>query len=174
MKKIISVLVLAALMSVAAFAQKHEKGGKNKEEWRDKVRAEQVAFLTSELNLSEAEAQKFWPVYNDIQTSRRAAYKESFDAMKALEEGLQKGDAGDLLDKYIGTKKKIQDLDNESVDKYLKVLSKEKVAKLVLSQERFRHKQIGKLGGGPQGGRPGGPQGGPGRFNGRPMEDFDD
>lgn len=160
MKKIISVLVLAVLVCTAAFAQ-NEKG--NKEQWREKVRAEQAAYIKAELKLSDEEAQKFWPVYEDIQAKRREAFKESFDAMKALKEDLDKGgDYGKSLDKYLSAKKKIQDLDNDAVKKYSKVLPKEKVARLVLSEERFRHNQIGKFGHGgqhPQGGhRPHGGQ----------------
>lgn len=160
MKKIISVLALAVLVCTAAFAQ-NEKG--NKEQWREKVRAEQAAYIKAELKLSDEEAQKFWPVYEDIQAKRREAFKESFDAMKALKEDLDKGgDSEKSLDKYLSAKKKIQDLDNDAVKKYSKVLPKEKVARLVLSEERFRHNQIGKFGHGgqhPQGGhRPHGGQ----------------
>ena len=54
MKKIISVLAVLALAGSMAFAQdKQEK--KNGNDWREKVRAEQVAFITSELDLSESE-----------------------------------------------------------------------------------------------------------------------
>ncbi len=160
MKKIISVLALAVLVCTAAFAQ-NEKG--NKEQWREKVRSEQAAYIKAELKLSDQEAQKFWPVYEDIQAKRREAFKESFDAMKALKEDLDNGrDSGKSLDKYLSAKKKIQDLDNDAVKKYSKVLPKEKVARLVLSEERFRHNQIGKFGHGgqhPQGGhRPHGGQ----------------
>ncbi|MBR6306077.1 MAG: hypothetical protein IKR38_04780 [Bacteroidales bacterium] len=170
MKKIISILVFATVLGAVAFAQKDEKKG-NREQWREKVRAEQVAFITSELNLSESEAQKFWPVYNEIQASRREAYKESFQAMKALEEAVQKGeDTEKQMDKYLAIKKKIQELENDSVKKYSKVLPKEKVAKLVLSEERFRHQQIGKIGkGGHQGGQQGGQRGG--NRQGRPFSE---
>ena len=161
MKKIISVFALAALMSVAAMAQdvnKDQKKG-NDDAWRERVRAEQVAFITSELNLTESEAQKFWPVYNDVQAQRREAYKESFEAMKELEESIQNNkDQDKKLDKYVNARKKIAELENDSVKKYSKVLPKDKVAKLVLTEERFRHNQIGKLG---KGGMPGGH--GPGR-----------
>ncbi len=161
MKKIISVFALAALMSVAALAQdvnKDQKKG-NDDAWRERVRAEQVAFITSELNLTESEAQKFWPVYNDVQAQRREAYKESFEAMKELEESIQNNkDQDKKLDKYVNARKKIAELENDSVKKYSKVLPKDKVAKLVLTEERFRHNQIGKLG---KGGMPGGH--GPGR-----------
>jgi Spy/CpxP family protein refolding chaperone len=156
MKKIISVFALAALMSVAALAQDANKDQKkgNDDAWREKVRAEQVAFITSELNLTEGEAQKFWPVYNDVQSQRREAYKESFEAMKELEESIQNNkDQDKKLDKYVNARKKIAELENDSVKKYSKVLPKDKVAKLVLTEERFRHNQIGKLG---KGGMPGG------------------
>lgn len=157
MKKIISVLALAVLVCTAALAQK-EKG--NKEQWREKVRLEQAAYIKAELKLSDEEAQKFWPVYEDVQARRREAFKESFDAMKTLKEDLDNGrDSGKSLDKYLSAKKKIQDLDNDAVKKYSKVLPKDKVARLVLSEERFRHNQIGKFG---QGGQQHGqrPQGG--------------
>ena len=79
MKKIISVFCALALMgSVAAFAQ--EKGNK-KEDWREKVRSEQVALITSELDLTEAEAQAFWPVYNEVQAQRREAFQATSMAL---------------------------------------------------------------------------------------------
>ena len=159
MKKVISVIAIAMLFSVAAFAQKDNSKKKGEDDaWREKVRAEQIAQITTDLNLTEAEAQKFWPVYNDVQNKRREAYKVSFQAMKALREKMDAGaDVSKELDQYLDSKKSIEEFDREAVKQYKKVLPTEKVAKLILSEERFRHNQIGKLGG-----RQGGPQGGPG------------
>ena len=146
MKKIISVLCALALVSAAAFAQKVEKKG-DKEQWREKARAEQVALITEELNLTEAEAQAFWPVYNEVQAQRREAFKVQMDAMKALKKGVKAGDkTADLLDAYLQAKEKCNEIDAKAIKRYKKVLSDEKVAKLVLAEEKFRHQQIGKLG----------------------------
>ena len=158
MKKVISVIAIAMLVSVAAFAQNDnpKKKGANPD-WREKVRAEQVAHITSDLNLTEAEAQKFWPVYNDVQAKRRDVYKASFEAMKSLREKIEAGeDVSNELEKYLDSKKSIEEFDRGAVKEYKRVLPTEKVAKLILSEEQFRHNQIGKVGG-PQGG----PQGGP-------------
>ena len=159
MKKIISILGALLLVSVVAFAQpQHKKGNKNDgEQWREKVRAEQVAFLTNELNLTESEAQSFWPVYNDVQNQRREAFKASADAFKALQEGIDGNDVSKLLDKYLDAQKACQKIDADAVARYKKVLPVEKVAKLMMAEEKFRHQQIGKLG---QVGanRPGGPR----------------
>lgn len=163
MKKMISVLAALALVSVAAFAQRGEKKDKQDEnQWREKVRAEQVAFLTSELNLTEAESQAFWPVYNDVQQQRREAFQQQHEAFKALQEGADGADAETLLDNYLKAKKACESIETESVARYKKVLSTSKVAKLLLAEEKFRHQQIGKLG---QGGRPG--PGGPGERGSR-------
>lgn len=154
MKKIISVFIALALVSAMAYAQKPEKKG-DKEQWREKARAEQVALITEELNLTEAEAQAFWPVYNEVQQQRREAFKVAADAMKALKKGIEVGDnTSDLLDAYLKAKEACYNVDVQAVKRYKKVLSDEKIAKLLLAEEKFRHRQIGKLGGGRPG--PGG------------------
>lgn len=166
MKKLISVIAITMLVSVAAFAQNDKSNNKKKgvdESWREKVRAEQVAHITSDLNLTEAEAQKFWPVYNDVQAKRRENYKVSFEALKSLKEKMDAGeDVSKELDKYLDTKKEIEEFDRNAVKEYKRVLPTEKVAKLILSEEKFRHNQIGKLGR-PQGGPQAGQQGSPGK-----------
>ena len=152
MKKLISMVCLALLVALTASAQK--KG----ENWQEKVRAERVAFLTTELDLSEAEAQVFWPVYNALQQERRDAFKAVRSATKALSEALKKGegDTAALLDDYLKAREKTAALERSSVERFKKVLPIEKVAKLSLAEEKFRHRQIGQLQQGrPQGNRPG-------------------
>ena len=143
MKKFITLACLALIVAGPAFAQ-NQKG-----KWREQVRAEKVAFLTVELDLSEAEAQTFWPVYNDVEKTRREAFKESGKAAKALREALEKGegDVNALLDEYLKKRSEAKKVDEESLARYKKVLPIEKVAKLVLAEEKFKHNQIGKVGG---------------------------
>lgn len=167
MKKVISVLCVALLSSVMVFAQnpkKKEHG--NKEDWREKVRSEQVAFITTELNLTEAEAQAFWPVYNDVQKNRREAFMAVHEAFKALQEGLEGDNVAQLLDQYLKAKKASEDIEAGMAARYKAVLPVAKVAKLILAEEKFRQQQIGRLGGGRGPG-----QGGPGRPGG-PGEGF--
>ena len=112
MKKLISMVCLALLVALTASAQeKSEKKGAN---WQDKVRAERVGFLTTELDLSEAEAQAFWPVYNALQQERRDAFKAVRSATKALSEALKKGegDTAALLDDYLKAREKTAALDS--------------------------------------------------------------
>jgi Spy/CpxP family protein refolding chaperone len=56
-KKLFPYLFL--LLSVITYGQNERL-----KEKRDQIKAMKVAFLTSELNLTSIEAEKFWPVYN--------------------------------------------------------------------------------------------------------------
>ena len=73
MKKVFSLICALAVVSVAALAQQPKGDGQQSQgnDWRERIRSAQVAFLTNELDLTEAEAQSFWPVYNDVQKQRR-------------------------------------------------------------------------------------------------------
>ncbi|MBO4341224.1 MAG: hypothetical protein J5835_07340 [Bacteroidales bacterium] len=158
MKKFISTLAIALLFGAATFAQENPNAAK-KAERQERMRAEKAAFIVSQLNLSEAEAQKFWPVYNEVQNERMEAQKKVSQAMKAMRENAETGaDCTKLINDYIAAKKDVQAITLGAPAKYLKVLSSDKVAKLITCEEKFRHQQIGKLGEGPGKG-PKGPRG---------------
>ncbi len=165
MKKIISVFLSLVMAAGVMQAQNNNKQDQKRgNDWRERVRAEQVAFITSELDLTETEAQAFWPVYNDVQKQRRQAFQATGEAFKALTEGLDGNNAATLLDKYLDAKKAGEKVEADAVARYKKVLPVSKVAKLLLAEEKFRQNQIHRLGqgglgrpGGAPGNRPGGP-----------------
>ena len=153
MKQVISVLCALAIFAVGAFAQGPQgprRGGDDG--WRERVRSEKVAFLTQEIDLTESEAQVFWPIYNEIQKAQR----ESFDAVQkaymAMEKGVQEKKSGKEMEKlvhaYIDAKDKSDGIETKYMNKLLKALPAEKVARYYVAEERFRHQQIGRLGNG--------------------------
>ena len=156
MKKVFSVFCAVALFAAAAVAQPAQgqqgprRGGDNG--WRERVRAEKVAFLTDEIDLTESEAQVFWPIYNEIQKAQR----ESFDAVQkayaAMAKGVQDGKTGKEMEKlvnaYIDAKDKSDGVETKFMNKLLKALPAEKVARYYVAEEKFRHQQIGRLGNG--------------------------
>ena len=85
MKRFI-VMIAAAALTVGAMAQAPvrgatPKGPDFKKQQQERIQAEKVAYITSQLDLSTAEAEKFWPVYNkydakydELFCQRRQAY----------------------------------------------------------------------------------------------------
>lgn len=118
-----------------------------KQDWREKVKAEKIAFFTNELSLSAKEAQDFWPVYNEIEAEKNVARDSSFAAWRRMKtaESSEKD-----LNAYLACQKKIAELDIKAADKYKKVLPKEKVAKVFVAEESFRRMMIQRFQHGPQ------------------------
>lgn len=167
MKKLFTVL-LAACIAAAAFAQPQgdfrNKGVKPDFE---KIKAEKVAFITSEVGLTSKEAEAFWPIYNKVEENQRELQKAEFEAGKALRKAIAEGqDTKALLDNYLKAKEANVNLQVRAAKDYKKVLSDEKVAKFYLCEEKFLRNQLGKLGGGHRGGPQGAPNGAPRGFKG--------
>lgn len=77
--RIITILIVA-LSPSAFFAQ-----GK-----AEKVEQLKIAYFTKELNLTTQEAEKFWPVYNEMEKKIKTIRKERRKTVKELED---KGDS---------------------------------------------------------------------------------
>ena len=157
MKKVISVLCALVVLSMGAFAQGPQGPGRHPRQgddnsWRERVRSEKVAFLTQEIDLTESEAQVFWPIYNELQKAQRDSFEAVQKAYAAMEKGVQEKKSGKEMEKlvhaYIDAKDSGAGIDTKYLNKLLKALPAEKVARYYMAEEKFRHQQIGRLGNG--------------------------
>ena len=145
MKKIATILAaLAAMVCMSASANASVA-----DDWKEKMMAEKIAFLTLEVGLTPEEAQVFWPIYNQVEKEKDEAmlnvikaYKEM---SKALEEKKSEKEVATLLDKYLEAQRRVNEIENGIAAKYKAVLPVEKVAKLYVADEKFRRQQIRKL-----------------------------
>ena len=153
MKKVISVFCALTILAAGAFAQgtgPQRRGGDNG--WRERIRAEKVAFLTEEIDLTESEAQVFWPIYNEIQKAERESFEAVRKAYDAMAKGVAENKSGKEMEKlvqaYIDAKEKNDGVETKFLNKLMKALPAEKVARYYVAEEKFRHQQIGRLGNG--------------------------
>lgn len=153
MKKIVTI-VLASCIAVAALAQPY--GGHRHQGAKpdfEKIKAQQVAFITDQVGLTAKEAESFWPVYNKIEEKQKELRKAEMDAYKDLDAALKegKGNVDALLDKYLKAKEANVNLHVKNSKDYKKILSAEKLAKFFTCEEKFRREQIGRMMGGGRG-----------------------
>jgi len=145
MKKIFTILTALCFIAVTGAAAQP----KNREDWKQKMMNEKIAFLTTELNITPEEGQVFWPVYNKVNQEKDAAMRNVFKAYrnlaKATEEGVKGKELEKLLKEYLNAQQAQREVEEDSAEKFMKVLSTEKTAKLYLAEERFRRRQIHKL-----------------------------
>lgn len=147
MKKHLSFILTAALLLCACLDI--DASNSCKEDWKKKMMSEKIAFLTVELDITPEEAQAFWPVYNQVENEKDEAMHAVFKAYRDLEQALENGKSGKevetLLDAYIEAQEKQSKVNADAVEKYSKVLSSDKVAKLLVGEEKFRRQHIRRL-----------------------------
>ena len=141
------IMIIAAILvfgAANAFANNEVK-----EDWKEKFQSEKISFLTLEIGLTPQEAQVFWPVYNEINEEKDQAMYEIikyyWEMSKAIEAGKSEKEIKALLDKYLEAQEKQRKIDEDAAEKYKKVLSTTKVAKLYIAEEKFRRQHIRKL-----------------------------
>lgn len=148
------VLIAAAValfVSLSASAQGPVRGPQGNDfakQWQERIQSEKIAFLTNEMQLTPKEAQVFWPVYNEAQKEQEAIISETLKAYGALDKAVREGKSGKEIEALLKDYAKALDKDTTSskyVEKYLKILPSEKVAKLFIGEEKFRQSQILRL-----------------------------
>ncbi|SFC94817.1 MULTISPECIES: sensor of ECF-type sigma factor [Flavobacterium] len=134
--------LLLFLTSFSFFAQ----NGKIDEK-REKIKAFKVSFLTTELELTSTEAEKFWPIYNayddkqfDLKHLKMKTYirKLNDDNINNLSEK----DAVTLLSQIESTDKELYVLREKYMASLKKILSAKKILKLKKSEDDFNRKLL--------------------------------
>lgn len=137
------------LVAVAALAQPQKPGDDQRKREFERIKAEKIAFITSELDLTPEEAEVFWPVYNQCWKEARESHRkmmEAFDAFRGEKgEALSEKELEAKLDAYIEAARVSNAVLTDWYPKFRKVLPVQKVAKLYQAEEAFQRHMLDNL-----------------------------
>jgi len=144
MKNIIFILLLLPSLT---FAQNEDIREDRREQKREKLEAQKIAYLTTELDLSTEEAQKFWPLYNEFQKAREEHRKKLTEGKdrKPNFDTMTEAEANEHLANMLVKESAELDLRRTYIEKFKTAISPQKVLKLYHSERRFRSKVVDKL-----------------------------
>jgi len=127
-------LSIFMLFSQSLLAQTNEPRN-NKQEQIEKAK---VAYINKRLSLSSMQAEKFWPIYNDyndqkteVKIAMRKLKIETKDT--TVSEAQIRQDIKALMD----YKQKLLNIEKESMDRYLKILSPRQTVDLIKAEREF-------------------------------------
>jgi hypothetical protein len=134
--------LLLFLTSFSIFAQ----SGKIDEK-REKIKAFKVSFLTTELELTSTEAEKFWPIYNAYDDKQyELKYLKMKTYLRQLKDdnlkNLSDKEAATLLSQIESTDKEIYQLREKYMSSLKKVLPAKKILLLKKSEDDFNRKLL--------------------------------
>lgn len=132
MKKTI-LLTFLTLLSISSFAQdKHEK-----------IKALKTAYITEQLNLTKAEAEKFWPIYNIFEEDKNALKREGHKDRKDIDvENLTEAEANTMLAEMKALNNRRNEIYNKLITDLQKVISAKKIVLLKKAEDDFNKKMF--------------------------------
>ena len=143
MKKLILIFVIISGSICCTYAQ-----NESHEDRRQKYQAEKVAFLTDKLELTPSEAQKFWPLYNEMEDKKWEIQRMRHELeSKVRDEGesLSDREVVKLTRDFTENLQKESRLYAEYNEKFLNVLPPKKVLSLYNAENEFRMHMIKKF-----------------------------
>jgi len=124
------------------------KAQENKADKEQQIKSQKIAFFTEKIGLTPAEAEKFWPVYNDYWAIKNEIIAERKDKMSYFADNSNKMTQAELTkyaDQYISYETQLAELLSEYHVKFKKILPIEKVMKIYQADYEFKTYLLKKI-----------------------------
>ena len=145
MKKLISLLSLVAAFAVAApvFAQSQGSADTNMQILRDKIKADKKLLVAANMDLTEAEAKAFWPIYDSYQKDLAGLNKRTLDLIVAYADAwnndkLTDAVAGKLIKEMVAIEQAEGAMRKRQADKLVKAIPAKKAARYLQIESKIR------------------------------------
>jgi len=144
-KTLATILVIAILLAsvLPAVAQEKPQEPKrpDRKEMGERIKASKIAFITEKVELTPGEAEKFWPVYNELEDKKMEVTADIMQRFRPDEEKMKEpGDkeAAEMMAQRFEMEQQLLDLKIEYHKKFMDILPATKVAKLYRAEDKFK------------------------------------
>lgn len=135
MKKLTFIVLLLTCFIGSTYAQHNED-----KYTKEKLETARIAFITSRLDLTPDQAQKFWPVFNQFSEVRETKLKEISSLMRTNDESLSEVEAKSRVEKKFKLQRELITQEEKFVDHLTGIIDYNQILKLNgLNREFARH-----------------------------------
>lgn len=143
MKDTLSILILSLFLNVLFInAQDPDKSFMNLQ----KFEKNKQEFIMKEANLSQQEADSFFPLNNELQKKKLELHRKHQESLKQTKEStdISEAEYKELIENNIDLKMKEAELDKEYSEKFNKVMSPQKLFKAQQAEKVFLQEELRK------------------------------
>lgn len=134
------ILVAILMLQLSAFAQKPHMED-------DKIKQLRIAFISEELELTSAEGQSFWPVFNDFEKQKKE-HNDQLKETKSEVKGKKANPSKQQVEDSIRQTAEIRVAMAKSEEKYmldcLEILGPDKTMRLGRAERKFKKALLDK------------------------------
>lgn len=110
---------------------------------KERVEAQRIGFITQRVNLTPEESQQFWPIYNEY-TDKMRQIRSSNKGEKSFDD-MSDADTEKMIMSQFDKESRVMDLRKEYYQKFKKVISIKKIAKLYKAEQDFKGEMLKQL-----------------------------
>ena len=140
------ILLFGMLMLICTITQAQDK--KRDHRNSERLESQKIAYITSKLDLTVEEAEKFWPIYNKYQDQHRELRNESRamieDARKS-DETVTEDEAKEIVMKGLEMEAQELELKRSFVNEASTVISMKKIARLQVIEREYKRSMLDKI-----------------------------
>lgn len=138
MKKSLLLLIIAIILPVAALAQKeHSKG--SRAQWWKEMQEYKHNFIAKEINLSDEQKEKFFPIYAEMEKATFQLNKQTRDLEKKVTDNKSATDIEyeKAAEALFELKAKEGAIEESYLTKFKAILSPQQLFKLKIAERKF-------------------------------------
>ena len=140
MKRFISILYITVFV-ISSYSQRKENV-----DWEEKIKAQKMAFITEKICLSPADAQKFWPVYNEFNLKKDSLNEIRNNARKALRgKNISNKQKEEAIDIQLILRQKEAEISKQYHEKFKKILTIDQLIKLYDAEQEFKMRLVKQI-----------------------------
>ena len=107
-----------------------------------------IAFITARITLTQDQAQRFWPMYNEFVAKRRELNRSARQVRQATSNpGLTDAQLRDTFNQEFGIRQQLLALDKDYFERAQKVLSLQQLAQLYQAERDFTKEVLQRVAG---------------------------
>ncbi len=140
MRAVILLIILSSIMTVNAQSSREQR--------EERIRTFKIGFLTERLNLSEKEAQDFWPIYNEFDKKMETLRKKEFTVLRSSDKktgNLTDAQAEKVLTTVLEVEQERALYKIKFAEQLKKILPVTKVLAFFKAEEDFKRRLIREL-----------------------------
>jgi hypothetical protein len=132
-------IIFLLFFSITALAQPDHK-------MKERIKAQKIAFITEQLDLTPEEAQKFWPIYNAHDTEIEMLRINGREKRRNLNlETISDLEAKKALSDLLAFEEEQQKLKKDLVESLLNVIPAKKIIELMRVEREFDRKLLERI-----------------------------
>ena len=141
--RIIGAALVSMLFGYAPLGIAQDKPADNMQILREKIKADKKLLVATNMELTEAEAKNFWPIYEDYQKDLQKINERLIQALQSYaadykNKSMTNEKAKKLTDEYLSIEQAEVKLKSSSVPKLSKALPATKVARYLQIENKIR------------------------------------